>query len=193
MIASSSDRTLITIRRRHATYPTEWRGDSFRIPSVARSVFGGHDPRAAVVLAVINSDEPALQTAATWARDHGFSAVVDRLEMWRYDGEPSKKLADELFSAEGLASTTVARSTPTTVPSVSTAPTTSTTTFAPEPLAPVQDEPLDGRMTMAPHRGGRWSRRDLGDVDTAIARVRIGAGDLRADRPVPTAVRPVQR
>jgi len=32
--------------------------------------------------------------------------------MWRYKGEPSKKLADELFLAEGLASTTVARCTP---------------------------------------------------------------------------------
>ncbi|MFM8846492.1 MAG: hypothetical protein ACKOHN_00365 [Actinomycetota bacterium] len=117
-------------------------------------------PSTAVVLAVINSDEPALQTAATWARDHGFSAVVDRLEMWRYDGEPSTKLADELSLTEGLVTTTVARSTPTTVPSVSAAPTTSTTTFAPEPLAPVQDEPLDGE--------GQWLPIAAVDGDNVI-------------------------
>jgi hypothetical protein len=109
-------------------------------------------PTAGMALAVVNSDEPALQTAATWARDHGFSKVVDQLEMWRYEGEPSKKLADELSLAEGLASTTVAPagSMPPTVPSVSTAPTTSTTTFAPEPLVPVQDEPLEGEGQWLP-------------------------------------------
>ena len=104
-------------------------------------------PSVAMGLAVVNSDEPALQTAATWARDHGFSDVVDRLEMWRYDGEASKELADELSLSEGLVTTTAA---PATTLAPVAEPTTTTTTFAPEPLTPVQDEPLDGEGQWMP-------------------------------------------
>mgnify|MGYP003337482903 FL=1 len=104
-------------------------------------------PSVAMGLAVVNSDEPALQTAATWARDHGFSDLVDRLEMWRYDGEASKELADELSLSDGLVTTTAA---PATTLAPVAEPTTTTTTFAPEPLTPVQDEPLDGEGQWMP-------------------------------------------
>jgi hypothetical protein len=108
-------------------------------------------PTMALALNVANSDEPALQAAASWARNHGFSKVVDQLEMWRYHGEPSTKLADELALPDGLTSTTVpeefanATAAPNTV-----APTTSTTTYAPPPLVPVQDEPLEGEGVWIP-------------------------------------------
>lgn len=101
-------------------------------------------PTTSMALAVVNSDEPALQTAATWARDHGFSRIVDQLEMWRYDGEPSTELADELALSDAFTATTPPPPTAVATPTPTMAPSTTTTTFAPEPLEPVQDEPLDG-------------------------------------------------
>lgn len=109
-------------------------------------------PSLAMGLAVIESDEPALQTAASWARNHGFSAVVDRLEMWRYSGEPSTKLADELALSDVFTSTTttVPPTSNTAVPANTGAPTTTTTTYAPVPLVPVQEEPLEGEGEWIP-------------------------------------------
>ena len=104
-------------------------------------------PGVAMGLAVVNSDEPALQTAATWARDHGFSGVVDRLEMWRYDGEASKELSDELSLTESLVTTSVA---PLPEEQPIDVPISTTTTFAPLPLEPVQDEPLEGEGQWLP-------------------------------------------
>jgi len=108
-------------------------------------------PSAGMALAVVNSDEPALQTAASWARNHGFSKVVDQLEMWRYDGEPSTKLADELALPDGLTTTTSPEDPASIVTPPSTAaPTTTTTTYAPTALSPVQDEPLEGEGVWIP-------------------------------------------
>jgi len=145
-------------------------------------------PTAGMALAVVNSDEPALQTAATWARDHGFSKMVDRLEMWRYDGEPSTELADDLTLADGLVTTTSIPSTPTTSGApVSAAPTTTTTTYAPTPLVTAQEVPLDGEGRWIPvaaveGRNVMWATstrplREYGSVRATF--VRIDQSELR--------------
>lgn len=141
-----------------------------------------------MALAVVNSDEPALQAGASWARNHGFSKVVDQLEIWRYDGEPSTELADELALADGLVTTTsLAVSAVTSAPPRTPAPTTTTTTYAPTPIQPVQDVPLDGEGRWVPVAdiGGRnvmWATstrplREYGSVRATF--VQIDQRDLR--------------
>ncbi len=140
-----------------------------------------------MALSVLNSDEPALQTAATWARDHGFSKIVDQLEMWRYDGEPSTELADELALADELVTTTTSPSTPVSTTPESVAPTTTTTTYAPAPLRSAQEVPLEGEGRWIPvaeveGRNVMWATstrplREYGSVRATF--VRIDQSELR--------------
>lgn len=113
---------------------------------------------------VARSDEGFVQAGATWARDHGYGAIVDRIEHWRYSEPPSAEPADELgVSNEVLELVPTATSVPASAPVVSTttiAPmvtTTTTTTWAPSPLPPVQSEALDGEGKWLPilEIGGR--------------------------------------
>jgi len=129
------------------------------------------------------SDEGFVQAGATWARDHGYGVIVDRIEHWRYSDPPSAKPASQLgVSDEVLAlvptATTVPpkESTPTSVAPVATTGTTTTTTWAPPPLVPVRDEPLPGE--------GQWLPiLELGDRNVAwVTSIRplVDYGSVRA-------------
>lgn len=47
-----------------------------------------------------NSDDPLQQNVATWARNHGMGAIVDRLELWLHSDPPSSDPASELAIAD---------------------------------------------------------------------------------------------
>lgn len=113
----------------------------------------------------VRSPEGFVQAGATWARDHGYGAIVDRVEHWRYSEPPSAEPAGELgVSNEVLelvpTATTVAPEPSASsssdgpmvsiVSTTSTAPTTTTTTWAPAPLPPVQPEALTGEGEWLP-------------------------------------------
>lgn len=52
-----------------------------------------------------NSDDPLQQNVATWARNHGMGAIVDRLELWLHSDPPSDTPATELAIAGNTEST----------------------------------------------------------------------------------------
>lgn len=52
-----------------------------------------------------NSDDPLQQNVATWARNHGMGAIVDRLELWLHSDPPSRDPATELAIADNTEST----------------------------------------------------------------------------------------
>jgi len=132
------------------------RRDWFRVVLVVVSALILVNVVPALIYAA-RSDEGFVQAGATWARDHGYGVIVDRIEHWRYSDPPSAKPASQLgVSDEVLAlvptATTVPpkETTPTSVAPVATTSTTTTTTWAPPPLVPVQDEPLPGEGQWLP-------------------------------------------
>jgi hypothetical protein len=78
------------------------------------------------------------QRAATWARDHGFGPVIDRLETWVYDDPPSKAPAQDLSLAPAISVTPTTSTLPT---PTTTDATTGTGPTATEPTAPATTAP----------------------------------------------------
>lgn len=76
-------------------------------------------------------DQSLVESGATWARNHGLSPIVDRLEMWKYRKPPSTVAAEELAldgdQTEDIVSPTSTLASQTTVPTP--------TTLPPEPLS----------------------------------------------------------
>ena len=148
------------------------------------------------------------QRAATWARDHGFSPVIDRLETWVYDDPPSKTPANDLSLAPAIsvaptttaAPTTTSPSAPTDTPTDTqtdstmpgtTAPATTEPDPAPQPPAALVPPigpalPGEGQWVPVAQAAGHdtmWatSIRPLGDVGGVVASmVVVDQTDLRA-------------
>lgn len=141
------------------------------------------------------------QRAATWARNHGFSPVIDRLETWVYDDPPSKTPANDLTLAPAItvaptttssATTTTTPATPSdTAPDSTPAPTTTERDPTPQPPAalvpPISPAlPGEGQWVPVAQAAGHdtmWatSLRPLGDVGGVVASmVVIDQTDLRA-------------
>lgn len=141
------------------------------------------------------------QRAATWARNHGFSPVIDRLETWVYDDPPSKTPALDLSLAPAVSvaptTTAAAPSATTTAPGPTgtdpstTAPTTTEPDPTPQPpaaLVPPISPALPGEgqwvpVAQAASHDTMWatSLRPLGDVGGVVASmVVIDQTDLRA-------------
>lgn len=106
-------------------------------------------PSSSLALALTTDDEALLTNGANWARNSGFGWLVDTLEHWRYREPPSVEPADELPLV------TVGTTAPTAATTSTTAAVSATTTlppppFAPAPLQPVLDDPLEGEGVWTP-------------------------------------------
>lgn len=154
-----------------------------------------------------DNGETLTTRAATWARDHGMSPVVDRLEAWAYSDPPSVAPAGrlQLEAPTGPAATTTSTTEPavttsstspaatTSFPSSTSAvtsapPTTAPVTGPPAALRPVFDPPLDaeGVWRVVARAGGSdamWATgiRPLPAAGGAVATVvAIDQTNLRA-------------
>lgn len=84
------------------------------------------------VYVIQHPDQTIDESAATWARNHGLGAVVNRLEMWRYRKPPSTVAADKLALEGDETENIVSPTSSTIASSLTTVPTS--TTLPPAPL-----------------------------------------------------------
>lgn len=84
-----------------------------------------------------NTADPLSQRTATWARNHGYSPVVDWLESIKFDKPPSVAPADELALGAPIMDATT-----TTIDRPRVDATTTTTTIDPGPLPPAPISPI---------------------------------------------------
>lgn len=144
---------------------------------------------------LIDNGDTTSQRMATWGRNHGFSPVIDWLEVHTYDTPPSKTPAKDLTLAPAI---TVAPTTSTTPPatvatgSTDTMPAITTTTVplpqSPAPLAPAFTPAITGEGQWAPiaqvnGHDTMWatSIRPLPDAGGVVATmVVVDQTDLRA-------------